>query len=326
MKGLLKARESLTGNFEESYRKSLENYLAKHNEEALRAAYELGRSALAEGIGIIEIATSHYATVRKVHRGARTPVSQEQYLERAEAFFEECLSPYEMSHRGFRDAISALRQLNETLENEIKRIAHAVHDEAGQLVVAAQLAVSGLAHDLPPSLKARLGEVGAILDQAERQLRRISHELRPTILDDLGLAAALQFLAASISKRSNLSVSVESHVDNRQAPSVETAVYRIVQEALANITRHSAAKNVKIALRRNATGFHCLVHDDGVGFDVAAVLSRRGQKGLGLLGIRERLNAIGGTIEIYSAPGQGTELSIKIPLEKQHANSSDSGR
>src|SRR5216683_6832105 len=216
MKGTQKLQGVVTRDLEKAYRKSLELYLAGGSEADLQTAYEIGRSAIAEGLGVLDMGAIHHAALRKVFEGGRTSASLDRDLDRAKEFFDESLSPYEMAHRGFLDAISALRRLNETLENEIKRIAHAVHDEAGQLVVAARLAVSEVSHDLSPSLQARLQDVGTILDQVERQLRRISHELRPTILDDLGLAAALQFLAASISKRSNLSVSVESHVDNRQ--------------------------------------------------------------------------------------------------------------
>jgi signal transduction histidine kinase len=221
-----------------------------------------------------------------------------------------------MAHRGFRDAISALHQLNETLEQEIQRIAHAVHDEAGQLLVAARLAMSGVARDVSPPIRGRLEEVGTILDQVEQQLRGLSHELRPLILDDLGLVPALQFLAGGISRRTELSIRVQSSLHGRYAPNIETALYRIVQEALTNTAKHARAKNVEIHLTNVAQTLHCLVQDDGVGFEAPQSPSGQHRAGLGLVGIRERLAAVGGTLQVDSTVGRGTELLVRIPLEK----------
>lgn len=162
----------------------------------------------------------------------------------------------------------------------------------------------------------RIQEVGEILDQVEKQLRRLSHELRPTILDDLGLVPALEFLADSISKRVGLSIRIQSSLKDRFAQKIETAMYRVIQEALANVTKHAHAKNVEIRLTRVAKHLHCLVHDDGVGFDAPNVLSGTERGGLGLIGIRERLNAVGGTLQIDSVVGRGTELLVKITVEK----------
>jgi signal transduction histidine kinase len=301
---------------ERAYSRALEDYLSRGGEDALQNAYEIGRIALGEGLGILEIAALHHAVLAHVLPRMRSPESLKQHLVRAQEFFGETLSPYEMAHRGFRDAISSLRRLNETLEQEIQRIAHAVHDEAGQLLVAARLAMSGVSHELSPSLQERLQEVSTILDQVEKQLRRLSHELRPTILDDLGLVPALQFLTDGISKRAELSIQIQSSLKGRYAPNIETALYRVIQEALTNVTKHARARHVEIQLTNVAKHLHCLVHDDGVGFDAPSVLSCKERGGLGLVGIRERLNAVGGTLQIDSVDGRGTELLIKIPVEK----------
>jgi two-component system NarL family sensor kinase len=292
------------------------------SEGLLRRAYEIGRRALAQGKGVLEMATTHHqALAGTLHRSSRS-ASLEESLSRARDFFAESLSPYEMAHRGFREAVSALRQLNETMEREIQRIAHGVHDEAGPLLDAARLAMSGVADDLSPAMQERLREIGTILDQAETELRRLSHELRPMILDDLGLVPALQFLADRISKRASVSVRVESSLESRPPAHVETALYRIVQEALTNVIRHSHARNVKIELSSKARmKLRCVVHDDGVGFDLA-VYSGRAESGLGLVGIRERLKAIGGRLRIHSERGRGTELLVEIPWRNEYADSS----
>ena len=305
-----------TRDLKRAYARALDDYLSSGGEDALQSAYEIGRTALGDGLGVLEMAAMHHAALARVlQRIGRSP-SLKQDLDRAQEFFGESLSPYEMAHRGFRDAISALHRVNESLEQEIQRIAHTVHDEAGQLLTAARLAMSGVAHDLSPSLRERLQEVGTILDQAEKQLRRLSHELRPTILDDLGLVPALQFLTEGISRRAELSIRIRSSLEGRYAPNIEIALYRVIQEALTNVTKHARAKNVEIQLSNVAKHLHCLVHDDGVGFDVPSVLSCKERSGLGLVGIRERLNAVGGTLQIDSVVGRGTELLVKIPVEK----------
>jgi signal transduction histidine kinase len=216
-----------------------------------------------------------------------------------------------------QEAIRALAtlQLSQTLEQEIQRIAHAVHDEAGQLVVAARLSMSGLAEDAAPSLGGRLGEVCAILDRMEEELRRLSHELRPTVLDDLGLVPAIESLCEGMGKRWGVSVQVESTLQGRCPPNVETTAYRIVQEALANVAKHSRAAAAKVQLGREANQLCCTIRDDGVGFDTAAVLTGGARRGLGLLGMRERVHSLGGTLQIDSLPDRGTELRFTIPAE-----------
>jgi signal transduction histidine kinase len=179
---------------------------------------------------------------------------------------------------------------------------------------------------LAPSVSHRLKAVKGLLDQIEAHLRRLSHELRPTILDDLGLVPALEFLSEGVSKRTKLQVTVEGSTMGRLTTPVETALYRIVQEALNNATRHAQASRATIRLEQNGHLIRCLVSDDGIGFDVPVVLSRKGRQGLGLIGIRERLNSIGGAYRIISAPGQGTTLQVEIPLEVQDATQDPVGR
>ncbi len=219
----------------------------------------------------------------------------------------------------------ALRRLNQMLEEEAKRIAHALHDEAGQLLASAHIALDEAVRQLPSSSQECLQKVKHLLDQGEEQLRRLAHELRPTILDDLGLTAALEFLADGVSKRTGLTIAVKGSTQGRLPPSVETALYRIIREALTNAARHAKATRVEIALQPEDGAVRCFIRDNGIGFDGNAVLVRGGERGLGLIGIRERLNALGGSLEIASVPGQGTELRVMTPLEVHDADT-DSAR
>jgi signal transduction histidine kinase len=235
-------------------------------------------------------------------------------------FLAECLSPYEMAHRGFQDAVKALRQINETLEEEIKRIAYAVHDEAGQLLVAVHLALAEVKRELPQVQQVQVGQIEGLLNQVEKHLRRYSHELRPTILDDLGWIPAIRFLAEGVSMRAGLPIHIESNVSGRLPSPVETALYRTVQEGLNNAVKHAKAKNVWIRAWKERNTLCCSIRDDGAGFNSACVQGEPSRKGLGLIAMQERMSAIGGTLRVESCPGSGTELSVRIPMEVDHAN------
>jgi signal transduction histidine kinase len=207
------------------------------------------------------------------------------------------------------------RQLLEAQEGERRRIAHELHDEASQLLGFVHLALEVAVTGLPPQFRECFQPVRDHLDAIEAQLRRLSHELRPTILDDLGLLPALQFLAEGVAARTGLCIRVDSAIEGRLAPHVETALYRIMQEGITNITKHAAATHVQLQLRRDARMVHGLLQDDGVGFDVDQAVNQKGPRGLGLLGIQERLGALGGTLQITSGSAQGTMLQITVPVE-----------
>jgi len=214
-----------------------------------------------------------------------------------------------------RDRLRALMgRILRIKEEEAKRIAHGLHDEAGQLLASVHLALEEMAAELPSSARAHVEKIRNQLDRIGGQLRRLSHELRPMVLDDLGLQPALHFLAQGVSARTGIPVTVEGSTGGRLSPVIETAIYRIVQEALANATKHAQATSVRIQLQREADTIRCAVRDDGVGFDLRAVVAKRGKPGLGLLGIRERLDALDGKCSIESAPGRGTEFLITIPI------------
>jgi signal transduction histidine kinase len=209
-----------------------------------------------------------------------------------------------------------LRRLNTSLDRQAKRIAHALHDEAGQLLTAAYNSLSEASRELPPAAAARLGEVRECLDQLERQLRCLAHELRPRILDDLGLVAALAFLADAVTRRRRIAVSSEGSLHGRLPAVVETTVYRVVHEALNNASRHAQASRIDVVLEHCAGALHCRIDDDGVGFDMSALEQRTGERGFGLAGMREQIELLGGTFRVDSAPGHGTRLTMTIPLSE----------
>jgi signal transduction histidine kinase len=281
-------------------------------ESSLQQAYELGRRALADGLGVLDMAAMYHKALAAGLPRDSTPEETALMLEAGASFFAESLSPYEMTHRGFRDSNIALRHLNQTLEQEIKRIAHALHDEAAQLLASVYLALDEVAGNLPPA-REHLLKVKGLLDLIEGQLRQLSHELRPTILDDWGLVPALKFLAEGVTARTGLFIKVEGESTPSLSPLLATTLYRIVQEALTNVTRHAKATQVKVTIQHELQTLRCSIKDNGVGFDVSSLSARTGERGLGLIGIRERLNSLGGSPSLVSTPGQGTELVITIP-------------
>ncbi len=321
MKIAIRRKAKPRAGFEDEYRTSLREYAAGGGEPALGRAYELGRRALSEQKSLVEIASLHHQAVLALVCDAESGKRREELLRLSAEFLAECLSPYEMAHRGFQDAVTALRQLNETLEEEIKRIAYAVHDEAGQLLVAVHLALADVARELPERQKEQVGRIEELLNQVEKQLRRYSHELRPTVLDDLGWIPAIRLLAEGVSKRANLTIQIKTTIAGRLPGPTEIALYRIVQEALTNAAKHSKASRVWIRIGRKNRIFCCSIEDDGVGFDVRAVESDCKSRGLGLIGMQERLNAIGGTLSIDSESGRGTKILIQLPTEASNASS-----
>src|SRR5712692_6444225 len=302
------------------YASLLHEYAKDGSETSLRQAYELGRRALTERKSLVELASIHHQALQGLLREEIDEKRQTFLLRVGSDFLAECLSPYEMAQRGFQDAVTALRQLNETLEEEIKRIAYAVHDEAGQLLVAVHLALAEVARELPQPQQAQVGQIKELLNQVEKHLRRYSHELRPTILDDLGWVPAIRFLAEGVSARASLPIHIDTTFSGRLPGPVETALYRTVQEGLTNAVKHAKARNIWIRAFKERDVLCCSIRDDGAGFDPRQVQTEPSRKGLGLIAMQERMSAIGGTLLVESCPGRGTELSVRIPLEVDHAN------
>ncbi len=207
------------------------------------------------------------------------------------------------------------RQIVEVQEAERRRVARELHDEAGQLLASLAFGLRVLEHEAsrPDAVLARARDLRRIADAAQEGLHRLASDLRPAALDHLGLVPAIGQLAAKLSGKDAPSVQVETlGLDGaRLSPEVETALYRIAQEALTNAIRHSGARKVSLVVERRERQILMVVEDDGGGFDVEAA-NRSGR--LGLSGIRERAEMLGGTLLVESSPGSGTILVVEVPL------------
>ena len=300
------------------YRDALWDYVAGGGETPLHKAYELGRLALASRTGLLGLVNMHQAAVVSLAQRIETdPAVFARLLQAANHFLLESLSPFEMMQLGNQESNAALRRLNEILEEEARRIAHILHDEAAQLLASVYLELADILRETPPApVQLHVERITAHLDQVREQLRRLSHELRPPILDQLGLLPALQFLADGFRKRTGLDVTIENLTDHkgRFPPTIETALYRAVQEALNNVSRHAQAVHTRISVWNTKWTVYCSVKDDGRGFTPSPPGTDTAPRGLGLLGIQERVSSLHGSLQIDSTPGAGTELVISIPL------------
>ncbi len=211
------------------------------------------------------------------------------------------------------------RQLIEAQEDERRRISRDLHDQIGQALTAVKLNLHSVQRVCaePEASHCLKDNIDAV-DEALRLVRDLSVDLRPPLLDDLGLATALCWYVDRYAKRSGLAAEVTIELPNhneRFSRELETACFRIAQEALTNVVRHARASNVTLQLTRTETMLEMIVKDDGVGFDPAALRKRAPRAAtLGLLGMQERAHAAGGDIHIQSAPSAGTEIRFSVAL------------
>lgn len=224
------------------------------------------------------------------------------------------------SSRQQQDLEFLSKRLLKVQEDERRRIARELHDETGQSLTAIKIALGLLVNELPPSAKSLREQVASLRDQIDQTIdgvRRLSYDLRPSILDDLGFLATLRWYADRFMKRTGIKVELDLlSFEGRLDSEIETAMYRVTQEILTNVARHADAQRTVITLKQESDTLHFIVVDDGKGFDPETVHVGPGcPGGLGLLGIRERVSLLKGTFAIRSAPGQGTMVSITLPLK-----------
>lgn len=209
------------------------------------------------------------------------------------------------------------RQLMAAQENERREIARELHDEIGQALTALRINTRSMQR-LPEatSLTSLLDENLDIIATVLEQVRDLSLDLRPPMLDDLGLVAALRWHLDRQAKRAGFEAQFVSNTSlERQPAPLETACYRVAQEALTNIARHAGARHVRVEIHERAGRWDLLVRDDGVGFDVGAAFhGTTGGASFGLMGMQERVLLVGGHMDIESVPGQGTEVRAQFPL------------
>jgi signal transduction histidine kinase len=203
-------------------------------------------------------------------------------------------------------------------ESERQRIARDLHDETGQALTAIGLGLRGLSDSLDSHNKSGrdiLHQLQGLTADSLKELQRVISDLRPSHLDDLGLSAAIRWYVGRLQELTSLIIRVD--IMGEEAPMDEAAritMFRIIQESLNNVIKHANASHVQVDLEYRAENVHIVVRDNGQGFDLDTVKQRRASRpSLGLAGMEERAALLGGTVQVHSRPGYGTEVEATIP-------------
>jgi signal transduction histidine kinase len=220
------------------------------------------------------------------------------------------------------DARSQLKELSARLvqaqETERRALSRELHDEVGQSLSAVLIELrnlsTGLAQKSADQSRQQVETIKGLVEGTIRVVRNMALLLRPSMLDDLGLVPALKWQAREISRRTSMEVTVAAETNSDDFPDeYKTCIYRVVQEALHNCAEHAHARTVRIRLQQDEARLMLTIQDDGQGFDTAQV------KGLGLLGMQERVTRLGGMCDVHSRPGMGTILTVQLPIRQAMA-------
>jgi signal transduction histidine kinase len=230
-------------------------------------------------------------------------------LRLAEQFANRAAIAVDLSRRVARDA---LRRVVSGQELERRRLARELHDETGQALTSILLGLRSVEEaDGPDEMTTAASNLRALVVGTLQDVRRLAVQLRPKALDDFGLVAAVEHLVQTFSEATAIRVDLEAQLgEERIPPEVETTLYRIVQEALTNIVKHAEASRVSILLVRSETSATVVIEDDGQGFDPADVR----EEGMGIIGMRERVELHEGRLTLESTPGSGATLVVEVPL------------
>ena len=229
-------------------------------------------------------------------------------LRLAEIFAQRASVAVELSRLVARDA---LQRVVTAQEAERRRLARELHDETGQALTSILLGLRGVEEAAgPDERRVAVAELRELVRSTLQDVRRLAVDLRPTALDDFGLGPALERLTSSLAESTGIGGDLEAALPGeRLPPEVETALYRIVQEALTNVVKHAHAQNVSIFLVRRQDRVTAVVEDDGQGFDP----ERTREDALGLVGMRERIGIVGGRLNVESRPDAGTTIAVEVP-------------
>jgi signal transduction histidine kinase len=288
--------------------------------EGLHAFVMAPLIAQGELLGSLNMATDVPAAFTPEHVDvARDVAAQIAVALQHARLFEQAQRELVERQRAETERVELLRRLVTAQEEERRRVAHDLHDQMGQHLAALMLGLKSLEQDCSssPPVGERIQQLQELTEQIIREVHRLAWELRPAVLDNLGLNTALRRYAEEWSQRSGVLVDFHSSGldDERLPPRIETTLYRVVQEALTNVLKHAQAQRVSVLLERHEDHVLTIVEDDGQGFDTEAMMNAPdAQRRLGLLGMNERVALVEGTFEVESTAGAGTTVFVRIPV------------
>ncbi len=254
--------------------------------------------------------------LRRPHTFHSEEVEVLQALAAESAIALENARLFEQVDAGRERLVDLTRRVVSAQEEERGRLSRELHDEAGQALTALRISLGLIRDDLPIDaalLRPRLEDAVKVAESITDQLRFLAQALRPPALDAVGLDATLEGLCHDFSKRTQLPIDYAGAGVPRISDGIGIHLYRFLQEALTNIGKHARARRVRVALAYDGEMLSLSVEDEGVGFDVAQTLGAQARKGMGLLGMQERLDLLNGRLEIKSRPGHGTRLLARVP-------------
>jgi two-component system sensor histidine kinase UhpB len=255
--------------------------------------------------------------IRDISERKRGEILLQQAHEALEIKVQERTAELSAANHSLRILSNRLMQVQ---EEERSRLARDLHDEVGQLLTALKIDLQDIQHgEVGDSRFSPLTDSLELVNRLLTQVRTLALDLRPSLLDDLGLVPALRWYANRQAMRNGwtLSLLVEG-MDERVPASIEVTCFRVAQEALTNVAKYARAKVIDLTLRRQDGDVTLIIQDDGVGFDVPSARRRaQGGESIGLLGMEERVRLAGGSLIISSVPGEGTRLDLRFPLADQ---------
>lgn len=263
-------------------------------------------TAIAEVVLVAALLLAATAALRREwRRRTRAERELQEANARLEARVDERTAELDLARRQLQ---TFARRLDRQVEGERRRLAREVHDQLGQIFTALKLTLSHTAHRHPEAA-ASIGQAIVLLDEGVATARRIASELRPPLLDDLGLAAAIDHRAQRFQDETGVACTVDVEAPEALAPEQSLQLFRIVQESLTNVARHAAASHVRIEGRVEGGRYRLAVIDDGRG------MAEPRPSSLGMLSILERTLLSGGVLTVDSAPGRGTRIEVGLPLQ-----------
>ena len=345
--------EEETSQFDLQYEEDLCAHMRKNrNQYISKAARKIGKQALAQHIGVVELIQKHMRALAKLELTAsKTSTQEKAYLPRSGAFLSEAVAVMETK----RDQISVslatdnleykeklkkeeakcselatrseflekqskvrVRQFIIAQEEDRKQISRDLHDQVAQTLAGINMQLTTLkktsAQDTE-TLRRKIEQTQQLVETSVKIVHLFARKLRPTMLDDLGLIPSLRALFKDLSPFKRLEIRFAAYPEvELLSNQYRTVLYRVVQEALTNVVRHARAKTVDVAICRNSGILHLEIADNGKSFQVEKKMSSRSGKHLGLVGMQERVDMIGGNFFISSLKGRGTTISVDIPL------------
>jgi signal transduction histidine kinase len=346
----------MTSSFSRRYSSALRKQLALDGREGPQPAEGLGKEALAAGLDRLDLVRIHeralvalpapsprhrghaagflakaLTPIGKAHRATGELATAQRQLKREIGRREAAQDALKKSERHYRQLLEKsnhiqdhLRRLSHEIlsaqEHERKRISRELHDEIGQTLTAVNVKLATLKKDATVNLadlKKKIASTQRLIEKSMNTVHRFARELRPPLLDDLGLIPALHAHMKAFTKRTRLPIDFKAFAAIEQLDSDKrTVLYRVAQEALVNIDKHAEASRVNVSIERNRGLVRMEIRDDGTSFDVQKVLHARKIRRLGLLGMRERVEMVGGKFAIESSPGKGTTVVAQLPFRE----------